>query len=525
MMDDKHGRYGACDRCRGQKLRCVGAGKPIPNSSSRLLRNEIPCDRCRRAKVECYSVRPAPRRAASNVKEQMIATQAASERSSSLAYHTSGPVVSPPNSLVTAASKLHPNSLSFNHPRSDAVAAPGGLQTRRQSRDTDSLGDMPSMPHEWMAYLHDHKMDDRQGLGMETPPLIESDLNLSRDPAMDSMHEHNMMMELIHQDHQEEWNSGPPELEAYPDPIVPPNPAPLKARKLTSPDCDDYPYGHTRRSSHTPTQPPEPAGRSCIQELAQFNEMLLRDKCSLEDTSARRGYKDSWLSIGRTLHHCQQFFSILKRIKYSRPDSQLSADRARSQWSSLPEGTSLADGAPTDSPQARRSLARGATPCSSSLARSSSTSSAASTSYLGLSTLLSILFCYTYILQAYEDILTSILHAVTRPTPTIPPTLSGLRIDGFQLDGHHTLQLECLLHVSYNLLEKIENILFGSAGPEELSNPVKCGILGDKLSAGLIDALFEHNETNGLLHCQGKREVAAKRLIREIQAALKQLDL
>jgi hypothetical protein len=50
-------------------------------------------------------------------------------------------------------------------------------------------------------------------------------------------------------------------------------------------------------------------------------------------------------------------------------------------------------------------------------------------------------------------------------------------------------------------------------------------MLGDKLSAGLIDALFEHNETNSLLHGQGKREVAAKRLIREIQAALKQLDL
>ncbi|EAW22087.1 Zn(II)2Cys6 domain-containing transcription factor fsqA [Aspergillus fischeri NRRL 181] len=452
----------------------------------------------------------------------MTATQPALQRSS-LAYHNSGPVFSPPNSLVTAAPKLHQNSLSFNHQRSDSVAAHGGLQTRRQSHDTDSLCEMPSMSHEWMTYLQDHKMDG-QGLGMETPPLIESDFNLCRDPAMDNMHEHNMMIELIHQDHQEEWNSGPPELEAYTDPIVPPNPAPLKARKLTSPDCDDYPYGHTRRSSPTSTQPAESA-RSCIQELAQFNEMLLRDKCSLEDASTRRGYKDSWLSIGRTLHHCQEFFSILKRIKYSRPDSHLSADRARSLWSVLPEGSRLVDGAPTDSQQARRSLGSGATPCSLSPVRSSSTSSTAPTSYLDLSTLLSILFCYTYILQAYEDILTSILHAVTRPTPTIPPTLSGLRIDGFQLDGHHTLQLECLMHVSYNLLEKVENILFGSAGYEELSNPVKCGMLGDKLSAGLIDALFEHNETNSLLHCQGKREVAAKRLIREIQAALKQLDL
>jgi hypothetical protein len=62
-------------------------------------------------------------------------------------------------------------------------------------------------------------------------------------------------------------------------------------------------------------------------------------------------------------------------------------------------------------------------------------------------------------------------------------------------------------------------------GYEEVSSPVKCGILGDKLSAGLIDVLFEHSEKNSLSHGHGKREVAAKRLIREIQATLKQLDL
>ncbi|KAF7172568.1 hypothetical protein CNMCM5623_004747 [Aspergillus felis] len=490
-MDDKHGRHGACDRCRGQKLRCVGAGKPILNSSSRLLRNEIPCDRCKRAKVACYSVRPAPRRAGgSSLKEQMIATQPALERSS-LAHHHGSPVFSPPTSLVTAVPKLHQNALSFNHQRSDSVGAHSDLQTRRQSHETDPLSAMPSISHEWMTYLHEHRMDGH-GLGMETPPLIESDLNLGRDPAMDNIHEHNTI-DLIQQDHPEEWNSGSLELDVYTDSIVPPNTASLKARKLTSPDSGDYPYGRTRPSSPRSTQPAESA-RSCIQELAQFNEMLLRDKCRLEDASMQRGYEYSWLSIGRTLHHCQEFFSILKRIKSSRPDSHFSAGR-------------------------------GPTPCSSSSVRSSSTSSTAPTLSLEVSTLLSILFCYTYILQSYEDIFTSILHAVTRPTPTIPPTLSGFRIDGFPLDGHHTLQLECLMHVSYSLLEKIENILFGSMGYEGVSSPVKCGILADKLSAGLIDVLFEHNETNSLSHGQGKREVAAKRLIREIQAALKLLDL
>src|SRR3954470_1584786 len=58
---------GACDRCRGQKLRCVGLSGLMPTfeSKGRLQRNEKPCDRCRKAQVECYSVRPASRRQSS----------------------------------------------------------------------------------------------------------------------------------------------------------------------------------------------------------------------------------------------------------------------------------------------------------------------------------------------------------------------------------------------------------------------------------------------------------------------------
>ena len=125
-----------------------------------------------------------------------------------------------------------------------------------------------------------------------------------------------------------------------------------------------------------------------------------------------------------------------------------------------------------------------------------------------------MLSCYVTILQLYEQLFTPILQAVTRPTPTVPAILTGLRLGGFPLDDHHVLQLECLLHVSLSLLETIERILVGY--------PVGQGLLGGKMFASLIDALYEQN---GSEDGSGKREVRVKRLIRQIKAALKIIDI
>ena len=61
-MEDESGRQAICDRCRGQKLRCVGVINPVFKARSRLQRSEVPCKRCVRAKVVCYSIRPALKR-------------------------------------------------------------------------------------------------------------------------------------------------------------------------------------------------------------------------------------------------------------------------------------------------------------------------------------------------------------------------------------------------------------------------------------------------------------------------------
>jgi hypothetical protein len=147
------------------------------------------------------------------------------------------------------------------------------------------------------------------------------------------------------------------------------------------------------------------------------------------------------------------------------------------------------------------------------------TTTETTTSALELPILFSILFCYTSILASYEDIFLSIFEAVKGPTPTIPPTLSGLQIDGFELDGHNTLQLECLLNVSYTLLEKAEGLLFGSGAAQE-GDRSGSGIIPEKVATGLRD---EKSYANG--HGSGNSEARVKRLIREIQTVLDRIDL
>ena len=506
---DKNGtsRHGACDRCRGQKLRCVGSAQPIANPTSRVLRNAIPCDRCRRAKVDCYSVRPAPRR--THTTTPLNPTPPSSERSSS-SYTSRG-------SSVFSQSRSVAARVSAPRVQQDGLLFPGG----DQSNDRLSTVQPPIAP-DWITYSHEDGMGGDDDLEGRTPSLIgESNSHLYQDPVPVNIHEqnHHPMLDLINPTAPEDWNPDPINMDTYPGALIqlPPSPPPSKVRKLTTLDGEndsrhgppsrrlDLSPSHTTTTTTTTTTPT----RSSIHELAKLHETLLREKSHREYTLTQRPDEhESTLnqrSIGQTLHHCQRFVSILKRIRYSRPqdDSGIAVDEAR---------------------------ARGQVSGHNRNRHSISTTTATPTPALTLPTLFSILFCYTSILASYEDIFLSIIEAITRPTPTIPPTLSGLRIDGFELDGHSTLQLECLLNVSHTLLEKVEGLLFGSAAAQGGGGDGRSGggIIRDKLAPGLMDMLFEEGDRDKNDSGDGyggeKSQVRVKRLIQEIQATLNEID-
>ncbi|PKY04629.1 hypothetical protein P168DRAFT_326447 [Aspergillus campestris IBT 28561] len=256
----------------------------------------------------------------------------------------------------------------------------------------------------------------------------------------------------------------------------------------TSKRARNYSHPDNQRDSQT-----------CAQELARFNERLLCEARSSEPTAPGP-------SFGQTLRHCQDFLSVLRRFRASSCGDNF--DTA-TEWPCSP---TLSPGGSS----AYQNFSR------LSSASPSFTSPSAS---LDIPTVLSILFCYTYILQSFDDLLTPIHAAVTQSSPVVPATLVGLRLDGFNLDSHPALQLECLVNISWNRLEKIENTLLGGPGYTGILTRARHGVLGDKLFAGLLDALYEPKEPGILMRANGKREVRAKRLIREIQASLESTDL
>ncbi|KAI1085423.1 hypothetical protein F5B20DRAFT_587455 [Whalleya microplaca] len=389
---------------------------------------------------------------------------------------------------------------------------------------------MSTIPSAWISYPEEDDTD-RNELGLEAPIWTHDSVpNLCQDSVIDNLDDHSIV-DLMNNATSEGWNSDHFEIDSSFGQTGLARHTPSKIQKQSGSDYRSNGSNQTRRPPQRNSQNPETT-KSCIQELVKLNEMLLREKSSLDDPSTPKSFESGGLSIGQILHNCQDFLSILQRLRSSCSNSESNGSLTATEWSNWDE-SEIVNGSVNLHPLSRHSISSNAVQSRSQKDASSSSSSSRSLSAslapggpsLEIPTLLSILSCYTYILESYDNLFTPILDAVTGLTPTIPAILSGLRLDGFELDGHNALQLQCLVNVSFHLLEKIENILVGSPGHGGLFSQARGGLLGDKLFDGLIDALYDQNEQNSHSNSNGKREVRAKRLIRQIQAALKAIDL
>ncbi|CAH0050843.1 unnamed protein product [Clonostachys solani] len=499
MENKNNNRRGACDRCRGQKLRCVGAADPMVISGSRFQRNQIPCERCKRAKVDCYSVRPVSRRPGAGF-DQNEERQANGPQSNGI-----GPTTQPSQCTAT-------NPAGVNHRPPEPIPVAESQQrcdgTYRDGLDLNISSMLPTSSAEWAMYTHDEDHDmDVQDLDLATPVwMLDQQRNTGQNACSDQSYRDSELDLTTSRAGWKEFNSnksdfGTADYQAR-------SFANLSRQSMFESNEYDRAGNHKQQAPSKPTKTPsEPSTKTYIQELAKFNEMLLREKGSYEDTAPGRGQQRS---VGQTLHHCQHFLSILRRLRPSscNPDSNEFA----SEWSYSTEEGRLED-TPYAPPSSRQSTQNDTPSTASSI-----------DSPLEVSTLLSILSCYTYILQSYESLFTPILDSITSSTPTVPATLAGLHLDGFELDGYNSLQLECLLTISLGLLERIDHILTGAPGGQTDQHHGG-GLLSNKLFSGLLEALRDQNGPSALKSPGNeKREVKAKRLIRDIQTSLRRLD-
>jgi hypothetical protein len=472
---------GACDRCRGQKLRCTGAANPIPSPDSRYQRNQTPCARCRRAKVECFSVKPAPRRpAVSGVRSDNA------QQSLPPITHHQQHEADQERAIVDRQQKDRADVLP------DSCA---------QESNAVILQPLHSMSDEWiMPFTND-------GLACNDHGTATPSWALGSVTMMDNLGDHDMT-DLTSRDDHVAWTSD----------MFDGQQATTQEGigHLDSPVTQRHGRSQIDHEQDTLQKHPQPSRSTnrCIQDIARLNERLLVEKSGLEHTSPNNDTPLIQPSIGQILRYAQDFVSILQRLE---------------SWGSTLDSISHDDARSADCSDFERQCneSRSSTQHRGSLSssRRSIAPPSSTAPYLDIPALLSMLSCYACILEFFESVFTPIHNAITNPVPTVPATLTELSLDGFDLDDRNALQLECLISVSLRLLKRIEDILIGSPEHEGVSGLARGDALAQKIFAGFLDALYVQYEQDTVLASRGKRMVRAETLVRDIQSALQATEL
>ena len=204
-------------------------------------------------------------------------------------------------------------------------------------------------------------------------------------------------------------------------------------------------------------------------------------EASTTSTSANVTPHGSRYAIGETLQSSQEFLGILKYFLLASAGHQSSPQQVRSEATdSNPHAEAQAS--QTDEPlqgnkphypnshyqstSARSPFLPQSLPTSSTFA--DTLTMPRSPHHLELPTILAIFSCYVALIRVYRGVLTQIYDVLqsSNPPPPIglPPILPGLSLDGFQLDRHHSLQVNVLTQVSMDLLHRVEKAVAAIAG-------------------------------------------------------------
>ncbi|KAI9768107.1 MAG: hypothetical protein M1840_005141 [Geoglossum simile] len=283
------------------------------------------------------------------------------------------------------------------------------------------------------------------------------------------------------------------------------------------------PHAHQTQFERTKPGSPGPFGgrEQGVQRLLELSSSLLRDlsrirRGKLTDTlslslasspdgtsnitSATEGPARPYNAIGRILTSSERFLDILKHFT-----PQPSALRSPTRSSSVCSYSSDFDDGSRDDPLIVSQGERPQAPedlrlCNHARASEIDTLAPEGSLRPDIPTALAILACYTYILLIYKTIFQHIYEYILRLDRSsqhsgIPNTLPGLQLGGFHLDGHHDLQIEVLILVSFRTLDTIHQTLglpaIGSGQNYNNGGGGRTGgLLGSPLPAALLEVVL-----------------------------------
>ncbi|KAE8327798.1 hypothetical protein BDV39DRAFT_204508 [Aspergillus sergii] len=540
-MEPDTTRRSACDRCRGQKLRCVRLPGPAREDSPRSARSvSQPCERCKRAKVVCYTTKPVSRRLpqsyarrrstayADNVMHSEVELDEAMLGSNGLRDE---PTVkrTPPANTDRLTHDPFPtelwSGLDIPHAALGSTAAlshlpdPGNITQRANSIALPP----PSHQHGWsedahgaLGYFGERVHDIADVMSVPSPNDVSLGFDtVDRRPADQTIHSDTVNL------HSRVHETGE-----------------TSERSLYS------------RASNTVTD----AAQLCTTQLSELNMRLMKD---IESTPSLRKSmsaasdpnhpasglaetgpsSSSMLKFTNTmLGNCQSFLNILQRLRS--PTMELRG-RANSECSygdleyssngyssSQSQSRNHSTSASSRSKDGRISAGGGLQSVlnSDTIGLSPSLDPIkADSSALDFSAFLSILSCYTHILRAYDALFTEI-HEILMESPCIQRDskihnlVPEVSLGGFRLSGHGDLQIKCLLHLSFIMLEKIESML-GVNAPEKDPYGSNGGLLNNSQLRGLLEALYHQKEFD-YIRADGTRAARVKKTMKSIQRIL-----
>ncbi|KAI0096612.1 hypothetical protein GGR51DRAFT_567111 [Nemania sp. FL0031] len=528
-MDVENSRRSACDRCRGQKLRCVRLGTTQSGDDPTLE----PCERCVKAGAECISSLPTLRKTTKDGRSSNVGPLSRPQSD-----HTSLQPLFPKNTPYSEAIGgnsvvVHERPLADNtqrtppsesdyhtrteiqdqcHPRSRKRRLTDGSHTGFGVYGFDdthsfSLGSADPVPFgtdKDPAFLRNGSpIIDLTGFSLS--PIPKSCAKLGDAP---------LMMDVLFE---QVSSAGGGASIIVPDTSM--EDASSSTENKTTASREDH-----------------------LHRLLELNSRILRDfkgvnsiaaadivsnltRCETGNPTCTMEPLVPSSPIGRVLEGSQVFLELLHSMRpevypYAESECSYSEFSDESELSRLSsKDPSFYDMATRDSTAYRNQNIM--TPVSQQPGSSPSVDTTMT---------LNILTCYTLLLQTYETIFSKIQEALLTNEKLfgslIPPVLPGLHIGGFYLNKHRDLQMEILMSISCKMLERIEEVLGISviSEPQDPAlNPIsqRRGLLDSSCASALLDVLFKQMKTPQSKNPGGERFAMVKQTMESIRHVIK----
>lgn len=523
-MNSEISRRSACDRCRGQKLRCV---REVSSRSQRSGEESLPpCDRCLKAGAECISGDYPRRRLAGD------ATAPNTSTSSSLSHEQTL------QNILPSTSSSYSVNLGFSRPptRSDNRSKqnqdrfdqmvgveprgnffPESMERPSKRRSIDPLyqrldrsvynSDVGQYQNAFAlkASANDGASDPNGNTSMSHGQLDNGTLSLDTNLTKFAHHfngdavDFGVCLEMASTSHSE-GNS-------------------VSLTETILPTSGDPSSGHPAFSSTgSSLLPTMNTPADCVHCLSDLCSRLMKtvdddgNLDSLVDILSYNQHLSGGLSsplpknaIGQVLESSQLFLDILSSLrslvspKQSRSSSPANSDCSYSDlWDSgglispiTTNKTSFPDNAMAEALFSSASSTTHNTTPGQTRNHSSIASPSASTLPLDIPTTLIILTCYIWLLRTYDAIFRRIYACLSSKACTVPSIMPGLSIGGFNLCERKELQVDILIQLSTHMLERIEEMLgisaISSSPPQGGDNK---GLLDSASSTALLDLMF-----------------------------------